>query len=51
SAAGVDAALPSVPDDGGPVDATVPTDGAVLDAGVTFESAPAPRIEPVGPCR
>jgi hypothetical protein len=50
SAAGVDAAVITVPDDGGPVDATVPTDGAVLDAGVTFESAPAPKVEPIGPC-
>jgi hypothetical protein len=51
SAAGVDAATAIVPpDDGGVADATVPTDGAALDAGVTFESAPAPRIDPVGPC-
>ena len=51
SAAGVDAApAPLPPDDGGTADATVPTDGAALDAGVTFESAPAPKIEPVGPC-
>ena len=50
SAAGVDAAPALPPDDGGPADATVPTDGAALDAGVTFESAPAPRIDPVGPC-
>jgi hypothetical protein len=50
SAAGVDAAVVAVPDDGGIADATAPTDGAVLDAGVTFESAPAPKVEPVGPC-
>jgi hypothetical protein len=50
SAAGLDAAAPRPPDDGGPADAAVPTDGAALDAGVTFESAPAPKIDPVGPC-
>lgn len=50
SAAGLDAAVALPSTDGGPADATVPTDGAALDAGVTFESAPAPRIDPVGPC-
>ncbi len=50
SAAGLDAAVALPLDDGGPADATVPTDGAALDAGVTFESAPAPKIDPVGPC-
>lgn len=48
---GVDAAVPPPPDDAGLADATAPVDGAVLDAGVTFESAPAPKIAPVGPCR
>jgi len=34
-----------------PDDAITPlADGAMLDAGALFESAPAPRIEPVGPC-
>lgn len=37
--------------DAGPVDAsTLPTDGAVLDAGVTFETPPVPKVSPVGPC-
>jgi hypothetical protein len=48
---GRDAARVSRPDDAGIRDAfTPPIDGAVLDAGVTFESAPAPRVNPVGPC-
>ena len=50
SAAGVDAAVPPPPGDGGPIDALAPIDGAVLDAGVTFESAPAAKVEPIGPC-
>jgi len=42
-------------DAGVPLDAlddasTLPMDGAVLDAGLMFESAPAPKIDPVGPC-
>jgi len=37
--------------DGGPLaDAQPPIDGSVLDAGVSFESAPAKKIEPIGPC-
>lgn len=30
--------------------ATLPADALPLDAGMTFESAPAPKIDPVGPC-
>lgn len=30
--------------------AAPPADGAMADAGMTFESAPAPKIDPVGPC-
>lgn len=50
---GIDAGLPFdiAPPGDGPIDATAPIDAAVLDAGVTFESAPAPRINPIGPCR
>jgi hypothetical protein len=45
-----DAAAPAPPvDDAVPADAAIlPTDGSPLDAG--FESAPAPKINPVGPC-
>jgi hypothetical protein len=50
----VDAALPidalGPPGDAGPADATALVDAAVLDAGVTFESAPPPRENPIGPC-
>ncbi|HEU0031580.1 MAG TPA: hypothetical protein VFQ53_13165 [Kofleriaceae bacterium] len=45
-------AVATAPTDGGPADAmTLPTDGAVLDGGVAFQSAPTPRIDPIGPCR
>jgi len=47
--AGVDAAVP-IPGDVTLVDSNALVDGAVLDAGVVFESAPAPRTDPVGPC-
>lgn len=47
----VDAALAMAIDGGAPTDATTPpTDGAALDAGVTFETAPTPKESPVGPC-
>jgi len=49
-AAGIDAAVVAVPDDGVLADSSALADGAVLDAGVVFESAPAPKIEPIGPC-
>lgn len=42
AAAPLDAAIPP--------DAATPPDAAVRDAGVTFESAPPPKIVPVGPC-
>jgi hypothetical protein len=45
----IDAAVPFA-SDATTSDSTLPTDGAVLDAGVTFESAPPPKQEPVGPC-
>jgi hypothetical protein len=48
-AAGIDAAAPPPPGDAVPSDAGL-IDGAVLDGGVVFESAPAPAISPVGPC-
>lgn len=38
------------PSDAGPSDATALVDAAVLDAGVTFESAPPPKENPIGPC-
>jgi hypothetical protein len=38
------------PGDAGIRDATPPSDGPLLDAGAAFESAPAPRIDPIGPC-
>ena len=38
------------PDDAVPADSSALADGAVLDAGVMFESAPAPKIDPIGPC-
>jgi hypothetical protein len=45
---GVDAGMVSVE---GPRDAsTLPADGAVLDAGVMFQSAPVPKLTPIGPC-
>lgn len=43
-------AAPAVPGDAPPIDAGL-IDGAVLDGGVVFESAPAPAINPVGPCQ
>ncbi|HEX8108041.1 MAG TPA: hypothetical protein VF516_09960 [Kofleriaceae bacterium] len=43
-------AAPPVPGDAPPADAGL-IDGAVLDGGVVFESAPAPAINPVGPCK
>lgn len=46
---GVDAAAPSPLGDAPPGDAGL-VDGAVLDGGVVFESAPAPAINPIGPC-
>jgi hypothetical protein len=49
-AAGVDAAPTPAPGDAPPSDAGL-IDGAVLDGGVVFESAPAPAINPVGPCK
>ena len=47
-AEGIDAAPPA-PGDAPPSDAGL-IDGAGLDGGVVFESAPAPAISPVGPC-
>ncbi|MGN6104039.1 MAG: hypothetical protein ACTHU0_02950 [Kofleriaceae bacterium] len=40
------------PSDAAPIDAAAPPppDGAAIDAGARFESAPAPKIDPVGPC-
>jgi hypothetical protein len=43
-------AAPPAPGDAPPSDAGL-IDGAVLDGGVVFESAPAPAINPVGPCK
>ncbi|HEX3766339.1 MAG TPA: hypothetical protein VHW23_46925 [Kofleriaceae bacterium] len=43
-------AAPPAPGDAGPTDAGL-IDGAVLDGGVSFESAPAPAINPIGPCK
>lgn len=47
---GIDAAVAGPPDDAGVIDSSALADGAVLDSGVVFESAPAPKINPVGPC-
>ncbi len=47
---GIDAAVIAPVDDAGVNDSTVLADAAVLDAGVMFESAPAKREDPVGPC-
>src|SRR5262245_32604246 len=47
-ATGIDAAPPAIVD-APPSDAGL-IDGAVLDGGVVFESAPAPAINPIGPC-
>jgi hypothetical protein len=49
-AQGIDAAVVAPPDDAVPADSSALADGAVLDAGVLFESAPAPKIDPIGPC-
>jgi hypothetical protein len=49
-AEGVDAGPDAVPSDASIADSTALIDGSVLDAGVVFESAPAPKINPVGPC-
>jgi hypothetical protein len=48
-AEGIDAAV-TPPSDASIIDSTALADGAVLDAGVLFESAPAPRVNPIGPC-
>ena len=49
-AEGIDAAIAGAPIDASPADSGALADGAMLDAGVLFESAPAPKISPVGPC-
>jgi hypothetical protein len=49
-AEGIDAAVSSPTRDAAPVDSNALTDGGLLDAGVMFESAPAPNISPVGAC-
>jgi hypothetical protein len=49
-AEGIAPASIGAPGDAGPVDSGALADGAALDAGVLFESAPAPKISPVGPC-
>ena len=49
-AAGVDAAVVAPPDDAVVIDSSALPHGAVLDAGVVFESSPAPKIEPIGRC-
>jgi len=46
---GVDAAV-APPGDASVIDSNALADSAVLDAGTAFESAPAPKITPVGPC-
>jgi hypothetical protein len=43
-------AAPPAPGDALPTDAGL-IDAAVLDGGMAFESAPAPAINPVGPCK
>ena len=48
-AEGIDAAV-APPSDASIIDSTALVDGAVLDAGVLFESAPAPKVNPIGPC-
>lgn len=53
SITGPDAAVATVevpPDDGGISDAPVPIDAPAMDGGVTFESAPAPDLAPIGSC-
>jgi len=49
-AEGIDAAIAGAPIDASPADSGALADGAMLDGGVLFESAPAPKISPVGPC-
>jgi len=46
---GIDAAA-AAPGDAAVADSNALADGAVLDGGVPFESAPAPKLNPVGPC-
>lgn len=46
---GIDAAVGPAPD-ASVIDSGVLIDAAMLDAGAVFESAPAPRINPIGPC-
>jgi hypothetical protein len=48
-AEGIDATT-APPADASIIDSGALADGAILDAGVLFESAPAPKINPVGPC-
>jgi hypothetical protein len=48
-AEGIDAAI-APPTDASIIDSGALADGAVLDAGVLFESAPAPKLNPVGSC-
>jgi hypothetical protein len=48
-AEGIDAPV-APPSDASIIDSTALADGAVLDAGVVFESAPAPKVNPIGPC-
>jgi hypothetical protein len=48
-ASGIDAAVAAVPDDASLVDSGALPDAAP-DAGVLFESAPAPKVSPIGPC-
>ena len=48
-AIGIDAAVAGVPGDASLIDSGLLPDAAP-DAGVLFESAPAPKINPVGPC-
>jgi hypothetical protein len=49
-AEGIDAAVVAPPDDAVHADSGALADAAVVDAGVVFESAPAPRLEPIGAC-
>jgi hypothetical protein len=46
---GIDAAIAG-PEDSAAIDSGVLADGAVLDAGIVFQSAPAPNRSPIGPC-
>jgi hypothetical protein len=47
---GIDAAVAGAPFDASTADSSALADGAVLDGGVVFQSAPAPKVNPVGPC-